>query len=190
MQVVRPGNIESISRLLATSADRAPTYSEVGATLKGERPLGYRHNSFEANLGNGRAVLLRASTGLQTWKGHQVPGISVSPCGAPIEPGATVVVAVGTPWLALAAPCRIVGILDEQDRWGFAYGTLPGHPEQGEESFVVSIGVDDAVKFKITALSRPGDRIVRLAGPVGRALQAAGTKGYLKALQRFVNLAE
>lgn len=85
------------------------------------------------------------------------------------------VVTLGTPWLASAAPCRIVGILDEPDRWGFAYGTLAGHPEQGEEAFVVSIGGDNAVRFRITAFSRPGDRITHLAGPVGRAAQRAGT---------------
>jgi uncharacterized protein (UPF0548 family) len=187
MEVVRPGNTESIDRLLATSADSEPTYSEVGATLKNERPHGYRHDSYEAHLGKGRSAFLRASTGLQTWKSHQVAGIEVFPHGAAIATGATVVVTLGTPWLALAAPCRIVGVLDEPDRWGFAYGTLPGHPEQGEESFVVSIGGDEAVRFRITALSRPGERITRLAGPVGRAVQIAGTKGYLKALQRFVN---
>lgn len=94
------------------------------------------------------------------------------------------------PWLALAAPCRIVGVLDEPDRWGFAYATLPGHPEQGEESFVVSIATEGMVKFTIAAFSRPGERITRLAGPVGRAMQKAGTNGYLKALQRFVNRPE
>jgi uncharacterized protein (UPF0548 family) len=190
MELVRPASIESINRLLATSVDAEPTYSECGATLRGERPPGYRHDSYEADLGKGRAAFLRALIGLQTWKGHRVPGIDVFPHSTPIEPGATVVVTLGTPWLALAAPCRIVRVLDEPNRWGFAYGTLPGHPEQGEESFVVSIGGDDAVRFRVTAFSRPGERIARLAGPVARAVQTAGTNGYLKALQRFVNQPE
>jgi uncharacterized protein (UPF0548 family) len=151
MELIRPVNGKSVNRLLATLADSEPTYSEVGATLRGERPLGYRHDSYEAALGSGRPIFLRASTGLQTWKGHQVRGIDVFPHGAPVELGATVVVTLGAPWLALASPCRIVGILDERDRWGFAYGTLPGHPERGEESLVVSIGGDDEVTFRITA---------------------------------------
>jgi uncharacterized protein (UPF0548 family) len=170
-----------------TSTDAEPTYPEVGATLRGERPTGYRHDVYEARLGKGQNAFIRASTGLQSWKTHQVPGVSVFPTCAPIESGATVVVTLGTPWLALAAPCRIVGAIDESDRWGFAYGTLPGHPEKGEESFTVSIGDDDTVLFRILAFSRPGDRVTRLAGPVGRAVQAAGTTGYLKALQRFVD---
>jgi uncharacterized protein (UPF0548 family) len=180
------GNPDSIKRLIANSADAAPTYSEVGATLHDVRPDGYRYDRYQISLGIGRAVFFRASTGLQTWKAHQVPGVSVIPPNTLVEPGATVVVTLGTPWLALAAPCRIIGVLDEPDRWGFAYGTLPGHPEQGEESFVVSIGLGDAVTFTVVAFSRPGDRIVRLTGPVGRAVQKAGTNGYLRALQRFV----
>jgi uncharacterized protein (UPF0548 family) len=188
MELLRPGSTESVRRLLVQSADAEPTYSEVGATLRGEYPHGYRHDSYAADLGSGRAVFQRASTGLQAWQGHQVPGIDVLPHATSIEVGATVVVTLGTPWLALAAPCRIVGIINEPERWGFAYGTLPGHPEQGEESFVVTIDGDDAVRFRITAFSRPGEWITRLAGPVGRAVQTAGTNGYLRALKRFVNI--
>jgi uncharacterized protein (UPF0548 family) len=187
MELVRPGRIESVKRLLTRSADAEPTYPEVGATLRGERPQGYRQDDYQVELGRGQTVFQKASIGLQTWKGHQVPGIDVFPHGRPIEPGATVVVTLGTSLLAVAAPCRIVGVLDEPERWGFAYGTLPGHPEQGEEAFVVSIGEDDAVTFTITAFSRPGERIARLARPVGRAVQKAGTNGYLKALERFVS---
>jgi uncharacterized protein (UPF0548 family) len=97
-----------------------------------------------------------------------------------------VIVTLGIPWLALAAPCRIVDVLDDEGRWGFAYGTLPGHPEQGEESFVVSASEDGTVRFKISAFSRPGDPIVCLSGPLGRRLQTAGARGYVRALQRFV----
>jgi uncharacterized protein (UPF0548 family) len=190
MELVRPGCRGSIDHLLALSVEALPTYSEVGATLKGEQPRGYRHDRYEAKLGIGRRTFLRATTGLQTWSSHQVPGIGVLPQATPIELGATVVVTLGTPWLALAAPCRIVAVLDEPDRWGFAYGTLPGHPEQGEESFVVSIDSDEEVKFRITAFSRPGGRLTRLAGPIGRSVQRAGTNGYVKALQGFVDQAK
>lgn len=51
MEMVRPGSGESIEQLLAKLADAKPTYPAVGATLKGERPSGYRHDSYEANLG-------------------------------------------------------------------------------------------------------------------------------------------
>ena len=33
--------------------------------------------------------------------------------------------------LTAVAVCRIVAVVDEPDRYGFAYGTLPGHTERG-----------------------------------------------------------
>jgi uncharacterized protein (UPF0548 family) len=82
-----------------------------------------------------------------------------------------------------------VGVVDEPTRWGFAYGTLPGHLEQGEEAFVVSTSPEETVRFDIVAFSRPGDSVVRLSGPIGRGFQRVGTKGYLRALRRFVKRA-
>jgi uncharacterized protein (UPF0548 family) len=89
--------------------------------------------------------------------------------------------------LVLPAPCRIVSILDEPDRWGFAYGTLPGHPEQGEEAFVVSRDSTGSVRFEIRAFSRPTSRLVALSGPLGRAVQRRATEGYLASLRRYVD---
>ena len=189
MKLVRPSSNRSIDALLSESAVAMPTYSEVGATLRGEQPQRFRHDTCRAKLGVGRHVFLRASTALQNWESHNVSGADVFPQSTPIELGLTVLVTLGTPWLAVAAPCRIVGVVDEPNRWGFAYGTLPGHPEQGEESFVVSID-DDEVTFTITAFSRAGNRIVEFAGPIGRAMQRVGTRGYVKALKGAVDRAD
>jgi uncharacterized protein (UPF0548 family) len=85
--------------------------------------------------------------------------------------GATVIVTLGTPVVALAVPCRIVSVIDGQTRWGFAYGTLHGHPEQGEEAFIVSIALGQTIRFEIKAFSRPGDPFVRLSGPSPEAFR-------------------
>ncbi len=55
----------------------------------------------------------------------------------------------------ITAPCRVVYTVNEPDRQGFACGTLPGHPECGEEAFLVERDDDGAVTFAITAFSRP-----------------------------------
>ena len=94
---------------------------------------------------------------------------------------------LGSPLIALAVPCRIVTVVDRQTRWGFAYGTLPGHPEQGEEAFIVSMAADQSVRFEIEAFSRPGDPLVKLSGPIGRAMQKGATAGYFRSLQRYVD---
>ena len=82
---------------------------------------------------------------------------------------------------SVSAPCRVVYVVDDPDRRGFAYGTLPGHPECGEEAFILSIE-DDVVTFDIVAFSRPATRWARLGGPVGRMVQRRVTARYLAAL--------
>jgi uncharacterized protein (UPF0548 family) len=86
--------------------------------------------------------------------------------------------------LALRIPCRVVYVIDEPDRQGFAYGTLPGHPESGEEAFVLHREAGNRVRFVITAFSRPATRLAKLGAPVSRQLQHFMTSRYLQTLDR------
>jgi uncharacterized protein (UPF0548 family) len=164
-----------------------PTYAERGVTLTGELPAGFHHIRAESVLGHGAAVFERATEGLRTWRAHRIPGVRVFPTDAPVQPGATVIVAMGSSLGAIAAPCRVIEVSETTNQFGFAYGTLPGHPEQGEEAFVVTIGDNGDVRFEITAFSRPGNPVTRLAGPLGRRMQAVATTGYLRTLRNFVD---
>ncbi len=167
-----------------------PTYADIGATLADTRPEGFHHDHYEIVLGHGAEGFEGAVIGLKSWESHRVPGVRVFPKEQVIHAGATVVVTLGTTLVVLAAPCRVVSVIDGQVQWGspgFAYGTLPGHPEQGEEAFVVSISPEDSVRFEIHAFSRPVDPIVRLSGPIGRGFQRSGTHGYLRSLRRYVD---
>jgi uncharacterized protein (UPF0548 family) len=71
--------------------------------------------------------------------------------------------------------CRIVYVVDEAgatSKFGFAYGTLPGHVESGEERFLVEWDRgDDAVWYDILAFSRPNHILPRLGYPFVRVLQ-------------------
>jgi uncharacterized protein (UPF0548 family) len=176
-----------MTRLLESYRALGPTYPEVGATLAGQAPTGLRRARAEIRLGHGSDTFSLAVVGLRGWAAHGLAGVTVFPRNVAIRTGETVIVTVGTPFLALAAPCRIVGVVDAPGRWGFAYGTLPDHPEQGEESFVVTMSEDESVRFTITSLSRPGDPLVRMAGPLARSAQAFATKGYLRSLRRYVD---
>ncbi|MCW2761725.1 MAG: hypothetical protein JWR85_1926 [Marmoricola sp.] len=80
------------------------------------------------------------------------------------------------------APVRVVYRVDEERRKGFAYGTLPGHPESGEEAFVVELREDEQVTLTISAFSRPASRLARLGGPLTRIIQRWVTDRYLRAL--------
>jgi uncharacterized protein (UPF0548 family) len=186
MRLVRPSNAMAMLRLVEAMQATQPTYGDLGATLAGRRPEGFRHDCYQTDLGFGQETFQRAVAGLKAWEAHRLPGMRVFPHRQHIQPGATVAVTLGAPFLALLAPCRIIDVIDEEHRWGFAYGTLPGHPERGEEAFVVSISQDETVRFEVVVFSRPADLLVRLSGPICRTIQKGGTKGYLRALRQFV----
>src|ERR1700677_3728645 len=101
MKFVRPSDSEGMQRLVERLRDAEPTYQQVGATLTGGSPEGFRHDRHEADLGRGPQTFLRAVEGLKTWKAHRLPGVQVFPAAQEIEIGATVVVTLGTPVVAL-----------------------------------------------------------------------------------------
>lgn len=72
--------------------------------------------------------------------------------------------------------------LDEANARGFAYGSLLGHPERGEESFTVTLADDGAVRLTVVAFSTPARWFSRLGAPVTRVVQARIIDKYLTAL--------
>lgn len=82
----------------------------------------------------------------------------------------------------VTAACRVVLVVDEPDAFGFAYGTLPHHPESGEESFVVRRAPDGRVAVEIVAVSRPQTLLTKLAGPIGSLIQRRTAQQYLAGL--------
>jgi uncharacterized protein (UPF0548 family) len=162
----------------------SPTYAQVGASRDENLPRGFHHVRVRKRIGDA-AVFDRAITGLRTWVAHDGAGLRIYP-HEPVAPGATVIAVTSVGPMHIAAPCRIVAVFKEPDSFGFAYGTLPGHPERGEESFIVERR-DDATYFCVSAFSRPVDPLARLSGPVGRAVQRAVARRYVNALQRFVD---
>jgi uncharacterized protein (UPF0548 family) len=156
------------------------TYPEQGAT-KTALPPGYHHLQRYARLGTGRAVFERGVTALMSWEMHRAAGLRVTAEGD-AQPGARVVSRIAP---GLTAPCRIVYVIDEPDRRGFAYGTLPGHPELGEEAFIVGIGEADDVWFTVRAFTRPGTLLTRISGPFGRVAQRLIAGRYIRAMRRL-----
>ncbi|GAA2157141.1 DUF1990 domain-containing protein [Kitasatospora kazusensis] len=144
-------------------------YPETGATTRpgGPLPAGYNHLRHRALIGYGRDVLERAGAAVTTWRMHRAAGVRVRADAGRAAPGVAVECAIGVGPLRLAAPCEVVWSTYERDRIGFAYGTRTGHPECGEESFVVELdSATGAVWFTVTAFSRPARWYTRLAGPV------------------------
>ncbi|MCU1586599.1 MAG: hypothetical protein JWN31_92 [Frankiales bacterium] len=156
------------------------TYAEVGATT-GSLPAGYDHVRETQVLGTGSELFRTAVQQLMTWDLHRRSGLRILAAEERAVPGAVLVTSFGLGPLRLRIPCRVVYVVDEPRRVGFAYGTLPGHPEVGEELFVIELR-DDTVVLTVTAFSRPGTWWSRLGRPVGRRVQRLVTRRYLAAL--------
>ena len=157
------------------------TYPEVGQTL-GDLPGGYHHVERTEVVGRGSGRFDLAAERIMTWGMHRGAGLSVRPSSESVAEGVEAVLRLGWRSLSIKAPVRVVCVVDEPWRRGFAYGTLPGHPECGEESFVVELLDNDDVAMTIRAFSRSATLLARAGGPVNRAVQARITTRYLKAV--------
>jgi uncharacterized protein (UPF0548 family) len=181
LRVRRPSRSE-IDRLLSEARDAAPTYPEVGATRAPQLPTGYRHDHYECRLGLGDAVFGRAVAALATWRAHIGAGAEVFPRGARVDDTSTVVLLLRLSGLWATLPCRVVYVDESSQRFAFAYGTLPGHPETGEVAFRIERSDADEILFRIVSFSRTVDPLARLAAPITRRLQQRVTMSYLRAI--------
>jgi uncharacterized protein (UPF0548 family) len=177
---------EALDSLVANGNADTLTYEPVGLTAFAQAPGGYRLDRRSCSLGLGDQIFARAVEALQQWRVQRGAGLVVV---ADEPPHVGLVVAMSAPLPVMGfidVVCRVVAVTDQSDRWGFSYGTLSVHPEQGEESFMVLRGPDNTVTFDIIAVSRPRHALARTFPPVARRLQHAATTRYLEAMQSAV----
>ena len=154
------------------------TYPEVGATA-GPLPYGYDHLGFVSKIGAGQQRFEQAADAVMHWGMQRGAGLRVRASSDVVTVGAVVVVGIGF----LRAPCRVVYVIDEANLRGFAYGTLPGHPESGEERFAVRFDpVTAAVLAEVTSFSRPATGWGRAAKPLLSLAQRVIGKRYVRAV--------
>ena len=96
----------------------------------------------------------------------------------------------GRDLLVPVGSCGVTRVVDEEDRAGFTYRTLPGHLEDGEETFLVSIGSGGRLGVTISADSVPAHPLLRLAAPVTVAAQEMMAGRYAEGLKRQLRTAD
>ncbi|MDP9459475.1 MAG: DUF1990 domain-containing protein [Actinomycetota bacterium] len=165
-------------------ADAPFTYPDVGSARAGTAPPGYRRTGRSAVVGSGRAAFERASAAVLDWRAQRGAGLRVRASGSAGTPGTVVVLTAGLPRFGYDIPCRVVWARTEGDERGFAYGTLPGHPESGEECFLVRLTPTGDVVYEILVFFRLASPAARLAGPLSLLLQRAATDRYVTAIRR------
>jgi uncharacterized protein (UPF0548 family) len=161
------------------------TYREVGTTA-GNLPAGYHQFTRSLPAGYGHELFVAAGDAVRQWQVQLGAGLQVSASSPTAVAGTVLLLGLGIGSLRLRAPCRVVYAVDEPRRRGFAYGTLAGHPESGEEAFMIEHHDDDSVSFTITAFSRPATRRARIAGPLGAVVQRQITAAYLRSRAKIV----
>src|SRR3954453_17110455 len=167
---------------LAALTDAPFTYAHVGGTASTAMPEGYRHAERSVVIGSDSAAFERAAAAVFDWRAQRGAGLGVRSSGPPSVPGVVVVLTAGLPWLGYDIPCRVVWAQTTGSERGFGYGTLPGDPESGEESFVVRLGPSGDVVFSPRVFSRLASPLARLGGPVSRGLQRTALGLYARAI--------
>lgn len=158
------------------------TYPEVGASLHAEGPAGYRHIEQCVRVGKGRETFDLAADALMSWQVHRGAGLDVLASSDRVAEGTVAIVRLTLGPLRVDGPNRVVAVLDEPDRRGFAYGTLDGHPEQGEQAFIVEIDADGTVLFTVRSFTKRASLLALLGGPLNARIQDQIAERYLMAL--------
>ncbi|HWN08114.1 MAG TPA: DUF1990 domain-containing protein [Pyrinomonadaceae bacterium] len=190
MILARKPSDQTITRFIESQSRLPFSYPETGAT-RTQPPSGFAVDHHRIMLGSGHEIYERATAALQQWKQFDLGWVSVVPSGLPIEVGTTVAVLAQTFGLWTLNACRIVylvGEVGEVKRFGFAYGTLPDHVEQGEERFTIEWRQeDDSVWYDILAFSRPRHPLAKLMRPIVRQLQKNFARDSLARMRQGLN---
>jgi len=159
---------EKIENFLEAQRDLPFSYAEVGAS-QNTIPAGYPVNHHRVQLGNGADIYERAKNALRNWTMYQTDWTRLYPPKVPIAARAVVCVVVNHGFCWSLNPCRIIYVSEEAEaveRYGFAFGTLPGHSEKGEERFTVEWRrEDDSVWYELLAFARPHHILAKIGFP-------------------------
>jgi uncharacterized protein (UPF0548 family) len=167
-----PGLIQTF---LTRQAKLSFSYPAVGATAT-TPPPGYTVDHTRVRLGQGENVFTLATAALRRWDHFRLGWVEARSPDQQIAVGTPVAVLARVMGLWWLNACRVVYVVDESQgpirRWGFAYGTLPGHAETGEERFQIEWDqADGSVYYDILAFSRPRHVLARLGYPLTRRFQ-------------------
>ena len=163
-------NDEDVVEFIASQWSLPFTYAEVGAT-NATPPASYNVDHNRIQLGRGETSYKIGVEAVKNWRHFDLGWVTIVPRGVPIEAGATVAVKAKSFGMWSLNASRVVYTINEERRFGFAYGTLPDHVECGEERFLIEWLADDSVWYDILAFSRPKHPLVKLSAPLARLLQ-------------------
>ncbi|NUN99922.1 MAG: DUF1990 domain-containing protein [Saprospiraceae bacterium] len=162
------------------------TYEHRGASAKSQKVPGFDNDFQRVNIGQGSAAFEQACAAIRNWSMFPPGWTIILPRHTPIRAGETVAMyakAFGVWW---RNSCRIIYVIEEPGRFGFAYGTLPGHIECGEELFMAEQDENGQVWYTIRAFSKPKRWYAKIAYPLMRGFQAQFRKDSAQAMKNYL----
>jgi uncharacterized protein (UPF0548 family) len=165
-------SIQQTKAFLLAQGQLDITYSPLNGTALSTKIDGYDNDFQRVMIGNGQQVFESAKQNIRDWRMFPSHWTKILPEQAPIVVGETVAMYARFGGLWWRNSCRIIYVIDESTRFGFAYGTLPGHVECGEELFLVEIDTAGDVWYTLKAFSKPRFWMARIGYPIMRLLQA------------------
>lgn len=189
ISLLRPDEA-AIRSYLEQQGELPLSYAAAGCT-RDQAPAGFVDDHERVFLGHGETIFHQARAAIERWQmfPQQMAGLYWPT--TPIEPGRVVGVLFHAKLFWSLNPCRIVYTIDRQgdvEQFGFAYGTLPGHIERGEERFLVEWRrADNTVWYDLRAHSRPAHPLAWIGQPVVRMQQARFRRLSCAAMQAAVS---
>ena len=193
MFLLRKPSEAAVRRFISSQKDLPFSYEKVGASREGAAPPRYTVDRYRVRLGEGPEVYARAVEALRGWRQFDLGWVRLLPPYAPIEVGTTVGVLARHYGFWSLNTARVAHLIEETgqevERFGFGYGTLPGHAERGEERFGVEWNREDgSVHYDVFAFSRPKHPLAWPGYPFARLLQKRfrrdSTRAMVKAVAR------
>ncbi len=147
-----------------------------GCIERGDTPRGFDRDSARCYLGSGQLAWDAAVDSFNQWQFMPASVVEVVKPDA-IAPGEVVGVLFRGLGVWAFNPARIIEIHDSSEQskraFGFTYGTVVGHVEQGEERFLLEWDLaTDEVWYRLDAVSRPKHFLAWVAYGYARRMQA------------------
>lgn len=185
----------TVRKVLSRASELRFNYREVGGTqASAGPPAGYVYDDYGCDLGRGAAAFQIARSAIERFAMYPAPWTRVVTARGVVPDGVFVSLIEHLGFWSVN-PCRILEVVDEQHdgtaRCGFAFGTLWGHAERGEERFEVRWDRStDHVDYRVVAFSRPAHVLARLGFPIARAYQRRFQRETCQTMRRLVDAQE
>jgi uncharacterized protein (UPF0548 family) len=162
------------------------TYLSTKGTQSAENIAGFDNDILKEKIGFGEKGFAAAKDAIRQWYMFPRSWTVILPANAPIQTGTTIAMYALFMGIWWRNACKIVYIIDENRRFGFAYGTLPAHIECGEELILVEMDNNNDIYYTVKAFSKPRHILAKIAYPIMRRLQEKFRRDSVVQMKDFI----